>query len=1032
MTINTALEGEAVEEVIDSRYLGTSQTRLNGDEIPEVGTGNFRVIYNNCNGLQPNEFVKEKMKQKRNKTKDKVLDESLQFTKAKGIFGALRKWNAGIVCVSETQTSWENKLCRELMAQELRRVDQYGKITSSSSDALSASLVKPGGTAIISDGGWSSKLIDQGRDPSGLGRWSFITIVGKQDTKLTVICAYRVCKGQNINNVGPTTAYAQQYGLLKKAGKKSPNPRKQFITDLKGFILEKRAERHEILLCMDGNEELNEKNSQIKALINSCGMYDIASSKVSPVPPTFIKRGVESTIDFMVGTQMVVDSIIRFGMMPEWVGDSLGDHQAMYIDIDMKSLLSLKPMDIVSPTTRALRSCDVKGVEKYLEKVNEGFVIHKVHKRLEELREELAGQDTLTTYQQRLFDGIDQDVFRICRHAEKSLQKHSCGRYMWSPALDAANAQFTYWKMRREAYGDVSKTGELLLKSDSLDIEDYVDKSMSAIIDHSHECERRLRQVQAKDKEYRVQYLLQMADKYSMENDISRETAIRELLCHEEVRDTFRTIRHYMGAPRSPQMTEVWINEGTHSKIVLDDSESVEQHLLARNKEKLFDANNTPFAGGGLSSYLGEHGNSDFATRALLGSPLPEIEDVDPVIKDYILGLQYDKATIPDSVDVSMTVDQYKAFWKKKRENTVTSPFGLHVGHYKASIADESILEVHMLLMMIPFMYSYPPKRWRKTVQVMLEKCPGTPWSHRLRIIELFDSQMNAAMQIFLGKRMVHNAVNEDLVNPAVFGSVPGKNAQDALLEKKLLFDNLRVTRKQGAIFDCDAKGCYDRIIPKFSTLHTQRLGLPTTWAMFFSIYWKKCQHHVRTKYGISTESFSCKDDEQLYGIGQGNGAGPAIWMSHINVMFNVLEKLCTGIKLTSPDGTNTFSSVGTSFVDDSTLGATAPNESMDEKRSEGELVRHINNLATKWEKLLFTNGGRLELSKCFWILVTWKWTRGTPAMATIDESPHHLSISQSEDTQEVMITRKEVTAAPKVLGCTMAANGDWTNEVGR
>ena len=136
---------------------------------------------------------------------------------------------------------------------------------------------------------------------------------------------------------------------------------------------------------------------------------------------------------------------------------------------------------------------------------------------------------------------------------------------------------------------------------------------------------------------------------------------------------------------------------------------------------------------------------------------------------------------------------------------------------------------------------------------------------------------MNAAMQIFLGKRMVHNAVDRNLVNPAVFGSVPGRNAQDALLEKKLFYDNLAVTRTKGAIFDCDAKGCYDRIIPKFSTLHTQRLGLPKNWAQFFPRFWKVCRHHVRTKYGISEGSYCPTEDTPLYGIGQGNGAGPAI-----------------------------------------------------------------------------------------------------------------------------------------------------------
>ena len=89
----------------------------------------------------------------------------------------------------------------------------------------------------------------------------------------------------------------------------------------------------------------------------------------------------------------------------------------------------------------------------------------------------------------------------------------------------------------------------------------------------------------------------------------------------------------------------------------------------------------------------------------------------------------------------------------------------------------------------------------------MLEKDPGSPWSHRLRIIELFDSQLNAAMQIVFGKRMVYNALDNGAIHPSAFGSVPGRNAQDALLEKTMTFDMMRIRRSNGTIYDCDAEG---------------------------------------------------------------------------------------------------------------------------------------------------------------------------------------------------------------------------------
>ena len=66
------------------------------------------------------------------------------------------------------------------------------------------------------------------------------------------------------------------------------------------------------------------------------------------------------------------------------------------------------------------------------------------------------------------------------------------------------------------------------------------------------------------------------------------------------------------------------------------------------------------------------------------------------------------------------------------------------MGHYKAALKNMAILEVHRALLLIPFQTGMVPSRWRKTVQTMLEKEPGAPWIHRLRIIELFDAQANA------------------------------------------------------------------------------------------------------------------------------------------------------------------------------------------------------------------------------------------------------------------------------------------------
>ena len=178
----------------------------------------------------------------------------------------------------------------------------------------------------------------------------------------------------------------------------------------------------------------------------------------------------------------------------------------------------------------------------------------------------------------------------------------------------------------------------------------------------------RLKKVRSQDKEFRVEYLLDLAEKYSRENDISKEKAIRELLSHEDLRETYRKIDEKMNRARSPKMSTVWLKGvEEEDKFVIEGNEEVERHLLQRNKTHLQQANETPFAEGDKSVYLGDHGDSDFINRVLEGDYLPEMNDSDETVLEYIKGLRYTSLDIPNSINTDLTLEEYQKFWKTKK-----------------------------------------------------------------------------------------------------------------------------------------------------------------------------------------------------------------------------------------------------------------------------------------------------------------------------------------------------------------------------
>ena len=89
-----------------------------------------------------------------------------------------------------------------------------------------------GGTATISLGTLTGTIHDTGQDPTGLGRWSYITYLGRNRLSSCVISAYNPCKTKI---TAPQTVYAQhsRYFLSNNI---DTCPREMFRKDLSGFI----------------------------------------------------------------------------------------------------------------------------------------------------------------------------------------------------------------------------------------------------------------------------------------------------------------------------------------------------------------------------------------------------------------------------------------------------------------------------------------------------------------------------------------------------------------------------------------------------------------------------------------------------------------------------------------------------------------------------------------------------------------------------------------------------------------------------
>ena len=123
------------------------------------------------------------------------------------------------------------------------------------------------------------------------------------------------------------------------------------------------------------------------------------------------------------------------------------------------------------------------------------------------------------------------------------------------------------------------------------------------------------------------------------------------------------------------------------------------------------------------------------------------------------------------------------------------------------------LVTMHTDMMSVPFQIGFAPERWKRVVDIMLEKTPGDSRSHRLRIIALFESDLNHAKRVLIGRCILHLMEDFKILPSMQFGSKHGQRRTSAVLKKVLCHDHIRMLKQTAVFVENDAVGCYDRLI---------------------------------------------------------------------------------------------------------------------------------------------------------------------------------------------------------------------------
>jgi hypothetical protein len=239
---------------------------------------------------------------------------------------------------------------------------------------------------------------------------------------------------------------------------------------------------------------------------------------------------------------------------------------------------------------------------------------------------------------------------------------------------------------------------------------------------------------------------------------------------------------------------------------------------------------------------------------------------------------------------LEITAEDFCAIYKVVDENTSSSPSTKHVGHYKAATGSPALAQIYAIMMWLPYKEGFSPERWRVVLDVMLPKEENNWKIHRLRIIQLYESDVNQSMRFFFARQMGFMLKDSDCIPDMQFGSRPGKMSISPVLQKQLTYDIVRQSKGVMGCVENDAIGCSNRTANKLGYIKLRQLGMPMSAIKSLADTWYNMVHVIRTAYGRSNSSYRSTKRKPLYGAGQGSTNGPFFWLLMFIVMLDSFD----------------------------------------------------------------------------------------------------------------------------------------------
>ena len=559
---------------------------------------------------------------------------------------------------------------------------QQHLIELGSSDFLTISSYKPGGTGLIAQGAITGRIQQQGSDK--YGRWSFYTMRGSDDTYVTIFQIYQVSK--NTTRRPGITAYQQQEIAFRSENRKDVRPRHNFCNNLICSIRKTYHGNHSVIIMGDFNEHVTDQRSTLQRLALDCNLVDVwATLHPNKVEPATYLYG-RKRIDYILVSAPLVPAVTAIGYEPfhEYLPT---DHRGVFVDFDTRALFGLDHTPLTTAPLRSLQSKHAKCRATHIAAAAAHAHENNLFQRLTNLTQSNRRDD-------ELIEQLDKLLGECCQLGERRCTKIRTTWY--TKEID----KLRKWRrilqklLSHYAPNHLDIYSQLETQRNSYNITDPLPTTRSDTRKLLTNTRQQLRRAIATSREKRLQEQLQQIETEAANQNSDKAKIITQIKNAEQKNATWGMFRKIRGKNTKTALTTVAVptswptqdksptSQQWHDpKIWAKDSKpfrtislppQIEYYLPARNRAHFGKAAGTPFTVPPLSTSIKWTADTPEAEMILEGKyDASSLDDITQML------LQFCKqVSIPDAVSNVITLQEFEGKLRAWREATSTSPSG--------------------------------------------------------------------------------------------------------------------------------------------------------------------------------------------------------------------------------------------------------------------------------------------------------------------------------------------------------------------